>query len=275
MAPRIPTIAEIRASTELLSPPDASAKVVKVGTFAVKFGHTVSLQEADALRFVSTNSKVPVPEVFETIVELETGVTFIIMEYIDGKTLGDLWPSLEASDKLEITNQLRAALQNLRSLEPQSPSYFGSVDRQPLLDGIFWTPGQDPSTSGPFNTEEELNQGILKRLAEYEPQAHLTLLRTLMNATLCNHQVKFTHGDLQPKNILAKRTGSDGSQRQKYEVIIIDWEISGWYPEYWEFCNATVAGKFRPEWLNVAQDMMHVYTSEYLMLYKIRSLLFY
>ncbi|KAG8354294.1 hypothetical protein FVEN_g7719 [Fusarium venenatum] len=275
MAPRTPTIAEIRASTEVLSPPDASAKVVKVGTFAVKFGHTVSLQEAEALRFVSTNSRVPVPELFETIVEPESGVIFIIMEYIDGKSLGDLWPSLEASDKPEITDQLHAALQDLRSLEPQSPSYFGSVDRQPLIDGIFWTPDQDPSTSGPFNREEDLNEGILKRLAETEPQAHLILLRTLMSATLCNHQVKFTHGDLQPKNILVKRTGLDGSQRQKYEVIIIDWEISGWYPEYWEFCNATVAGRFRPEWLDVVQDIMHVYTSEYLMIQTIRSLLFY
>lgn len=272
MAPQTPTIEEIRTSTEVLSPSDASATVVKVGeNFAVKFGRTVSLEEAETLRFLSSNSNVPVPEVYATFVEPGTGINFIVMEYIDAKSLEDLWPSLAAPDKVEISNQLRASLQELRSLEP--PSYLGSLNRLPLTDGVFWTPDQNPATSGPFNTEGDLNEGILKRLAESEPQAHLTLLRTLMSETLCNHQVKFTHGDLQPKNILIKTNGSDESAR--YEIVIIDWEISGWYPEYWEFCNATVAGRFRPEWLGLAQDIMQVYVPEYLMLQTIRSLLFY
>ncbi|KAF4438656.1 Aminoglycoside 3 -phosphotransferase and Choline Kinase family [Fusarium acutatum] len=251
MAPLTPTIAEIRKSTEVLSPPDASATVVKVGeNFAVKSGHTVSPEEAEALKFLSSNSKVPVPEVYATSVEPETGIRVIVMEYINGKSLADLWPSLAAPDKLEITNQLRAALQDLRSLEPSS--YLGSLKRRPLKDGVFWTRDQNPATSVPFDTEEDLNEGIFMRLAESEPHAHLTLLRTLMSATLCSHKVKFAHRDLQPKNILVQTTGSD--ELPRYEVVIIDWEISGWYPEYWEFCNATIAGRFRPKWLDLAQD---------------------
>ncbi|KAF5561847.1 phosphotransferase enzyme family [Fusarium phyllophilum] len=239
MAPRIPTIAEIRASTEVLSPPDASATVVKVGeNFAVKFGHTVSSEEAKAFQFISSNTKVPVPEFYATLVEPETGINFIVMEYINAKSLGDLWSTLEAPERLQITNQLRAALQDLRSLEPQ-----GSVNRRPLTDGVFWTPDQNPATSGPFNTEDDLNDGILKRLAEHEPQAHLTLLRTLITATLRDHKVK---------------TGLNDS---RYEIKIIDWEISGWYPEYWEFCNATITGRFRPEWLDLVQHIMQVPTA--------------
>ncbi|KAM0544117.1 hypothetical protein ACHAPJ_011999 [Fusarium lateritium] len=272
MAPRIPTIAEIRASSEVLSAPDAAATVVKVGeNIAVKFGPAVFPQEAEALQFLSTNSKVPVPEVYATIEEPETESTFIVMEYIDSKTLADLWPDLEAPDRLEIADLLRAALQDLRSLEP--PSYLGSLNQRPFSDGIFWTPDQNPATSGPFDTEDDLNEGILKRLAESEPQAHLTLLRTLMTATLRNHQVNFTHGDLQAKNILVKRTGLDESKQ--YEIKIIDWEISGWYPEYWEFCNSTIAGRFQPEWLDMVQNIMQVYVPEYLMLQTIRRLLFY
>ncbi|KAF5554733.1 kinase-like domain-containing protein [Fusarium napiforme] len=154
MIPWIPTIAEIHASTEVLSLPDSSATVVKVGeTFAVKFGHTVSSEEAEALQFISSNIKVPVPKFYETLVEPETGINFIVMEYINAKSLADLWPTL----------------------------------------GV---PDQNPAKSGPFNTEEDLNEGILERLAEHEPQAHLTLLRTLMTATLRDHEVKFTHVDL-------------------------------------------------------------------------------
>ena len=72
---------------------------MKVGeNFAVKFGRSVSLQEAEALRFLSANSKVPVPEVYATIDEPETGSHFIVMEHIDSKSLADLWPSLEAPE---------------------------------------------------------------------------------------------------------------------------------------------------------------------------------
>ncbi|KAF5584121.1 phosphotransferase enzyme family [Fusarium pseudocircinatum] len=227
MAPQIPTIAEIRASTEVLSPPDASATVVKVGeNFAVKFGHTVSSEEAETFQFISSNTKVPVPEFYGMLVEPETGINFIVMEYINAKNLGDLWPTLGVPDRLQITSQLRAALRELRSLEP--PSYLNSLNRKPLRDGVFWTPDQNPAKSGLFITEDDLNEGILERLAEDEPQAHLTLLRTLITATLRDHKVKFTHGDLQPKNILVKSTGLNCP----YEIKIIDWEISGWYPEY-------------------------------------------
>ncbi|KAF5633806.1 phosphotransferase enzyme family [Fusarium tjaetaba] len=228
MAPQIPTIAEIRTSTEVLSPPDASATVVKVGeSFAVNFGHNVSSEEAEAFQSISSNTEVPVPKFYATLVEPDTAINFIVMEYVNGKSLGDLWPTLGVPDRLQITNQLRAALRELCSLEP--PSYLGSLNRKPLSDGVFWTPDQNPAKLGPFETEDDLNEGILERLAEHEPRAHLTLLRTLITATLRDHKVKFTHGDLQPKNILVKSTGLN---YPPYEIKIIDWEISGWYPEY-------------------------------------------
>ncbi|EKJ70509.1 hypothetical protein FPSE_09262 [Fusarium pseudograminearum CS3096] len=268
MTLQTPTIAEVRASSEVLSAPGASATVVKVGEhFAVKFGRTVTLQEAENLRFMSENSKVPVPKFYKTMAEPETGINFIVMEYIDSKTLAEQWPSLEASEKLEIADHLRVILQDLRSLKP--PSYLGSLNRKPFQDGIFWTPEQNAATSGPFDTEDDLNEGILKRLSVNESQEHVTFLRKLMTETLHDHQVRFTHGDLQAKNILVKKIELDESKR--FEIKLIDWKISGWYPEYWEFCNSTIASRFRSEWLEIAQNIMQVYVPEYLMLQIIRS----
>ena len=93
----------------------------------------------------------------------------------------------------------------------------------------------------------------------------------------------FTHGDLQPKNILIKRKAFSSSEGEEdghkssseIEIKIIDWEISGWYPDYSQFCNYTVASRFRPDWLELVQQIMHVRVPEYLMLQIIRSLLFY
>lgn len=43
------------------------------------------------------------------------------------------------------------------------------------------------------------------------------------------HQILFTHGDLRLQNIMVKDGCVSG---------VLDWEFSGWYPEYWEFSKA-------------------------------------
>lgn len=101
-----------------------------------------------------------------------------------------------------------------------------------------------------------------------------------MSDTLKGHGAVFTHGDPQPKNILVSRVGTRDDGRGEFKIKIIDWETSGWYPEYWEFCNSPyvpllVAFNVRPEWLELVQQVMPIYTMEYLMLQAIRSLLFY
>ncbi|QIX02417.1 hypothetical protein AMS68_007934 [Peltaster fructicola] len=40
-----------------------------------------------------------------------------------------------------------------------------------------------------------------------------------------------------------------------FHISIIDWEFSGWYPDYWEFCNATIAARFRIQWLAMSDTM--------------------
>lgn len=99
-----------------------------------------------------------------------------------------------------------------------------------------------------------MNEGIIRRLegAKPAPSSYISLLRTLISETLQGHRAPsgvFTHGDLQSKNILVSRIGTkdDGSGSGEFKITIIDWEIAGWYPDYWEFCNATIAGRFKPD----------------------------
>ena len=42
------------------------------------------------------------------------------------------------------------------------------------------------------------------------------------------HSIVFTHGDFLPRNIIVK---------DRKVVGILDWEMAGWYPEYWEYCK--------------------------------------
>lgn len=46
-----------------------------------------------------------------------------------------------------------------------------------------------------------------------------------------DYSIRFAHADLNLFNILVSPTGP------RKITGIVDWEHSGWYPEYWEFCT--------------------------------------
>lgn len=140
---RLPTAAEIETATELISMPDMSTKVFRVNDrFAVKIGCDVSLIEAENMKFLAANSKVPVPKVYAAFRNPDTKKTHIVMEYIPGDTLQKLLPSLNLVEKARISKLVKDAITELRSIP--SPGYFGMLNRQPYLDEVFWTEGLNP-----------------------------------------------------------------------------------------------------------------------------------
>lgn len=270
----LPTIAQIKAATDFLSQPDAHSKVVKISDkIAVKFGTQVPLLEAETMRFIAANSSVPVPKVLAAFSERETGMNFIVMELVQGRTLEDLMATLSAEEKLEISLQIKTAIDELRSI--QASKFIGGLNRQPLNNAVFWVPEHDPAISGPFDTEEAMNEGMLKHLEQRTPAAYAQFLRGMMNSTLCGHETVLTHGDLQPKNIIVNRISSPDDKKGRYEVCLIDWESAAWYPEYWEFCTSTFGCRFRPEWLELATHILRQYPTEFLMMQVIFGIVYY
>lgn len=276
--PTLPSIATILQSTEVLSNRDASATVVKVGEqFAVKYGGIVDPLEAENAIFVAQNSSVPVPKVYGTLSEEGTKRNFIIMELIPGEPLHKAWPNLTPSEKEEVVSQIRKAMLDLRGIP--SPGYIGSVNRHACSDGPFWTPEaqRTPLINGPFDNEEEMNEGMLRKLALSEKPSYVDFLRTLISSTLYSHRTFFTHGDLQMKNILVQKPdGTEEGEKAPLKITIIDWGTSGWYPEYWEFANATFGARFMPDWVDIVQRAMPVmYPHEHLMIQVIRGIFFW
>jgi hypothetical protein len=271
----IPSIATILQSTEFLSVSEASAKVVRVGDFAVKYGGSVTLHEAQNAIFVAKHSNVPVPKTCGTLSEESTGRNFIIPEFAPGETLAKAWPSLTPSERHDVVEQLRQAVVDLRAIP--TAGYIGSIDRQPCADGLFYAPEHPLGSlvTGPFDTQEDMNQGMLRKFESSEKRPYINFLRTLISATLHDHRTFFMHGDLQLKNIMMQRTSSTSGDPAPLKVKIIDWEVSGWYPEYWESCNATYCARFKPDWLEIVQSAMSIYPQEYLMMEEIRHMIYY
>ncbi|KAB8215289.1 kinase-like domain-containing protein [Aspergillus novoparasiticus] len=195
----LPSIAEIEASADILSDPSRSFKVVRVREhFAVKVGTSIAPLEAENMKFVAANSKVPVPKVHDHFVDPETQKRYIIMDYV--------------------------------------PGYFGNLNRTPYYEGILSTIDHDPSISG-----------LLKCLGQGESPHYVRLLREPIQRTLRGHKTVFTHADLQPKNVMVEQKGVCEGGSPDYQITLIDWNLAGWYPEYWDYCISTVYCQGKPE----------------------------
>lgn len=70
------------------------------------------------------------------------------------------------------------------------------------------------------------------------------------------HGIVFTHGDLRPANIIVK----DGRV-----TAIIDWEMAGWYPDYWEFAKAFYLEMFANDWASHLLGVLTPYYQEQVM----------
>nr|ODN86342.1 hypothetical protein L203_04043 [Cryptococcus depauperatus CBS 7841] len=55
--------------------------------------------------------------------------------------------------------------------------------------------------------------------------------------------IYFTHGDFTLGNIMISDPPGP-----RWVVSIIDWEQSGWYPEYWEYCKLLYGVEYSHEW---------------------------
>ncbi|EKM50098.1 uncharacterized protein PHACADRAFT_264634 [Phanerochaete carnosa HHB-10118-sp] len=58
-----------------------------------------------------------------------------------------------------------------------------------------------------------------------------------------DHRVVLTHGDFHPRNIMVV----DQPDGNVSVSGIIDWEMAGWYPEYWELYKALNTRDIREE----------------------------
>jgi thiamine kinase-like enzyme len=110
-----------------------------------------------------------------------------------------------------------------------------------------FTNGVQPR-GGPFSTVEEFHNWLSSRLTwgsrQHWPAVGPNKIPDPYRQGLPdNCSIVFSHSDLHPSNILIS------AERPHRIVAIIDWQQSGWYPDYWEFCKAEYTTEPRSEWV--------------------------
>lgn len=181
-------------------------------------------------------------------------ITYILMQYVPGETLMNLWGSLDQARKTAIARTLRTYFDQLRQLP--HPGYFGNIMGGPPLDDMFSaTVGASEVVKTSFATEDEFIDAIV-RIYSFETgerTAHkLRYYQHVLSTHLRGNDAPvFTHNDFQRKNILVQ---PDGMQ------VIIDWEFASWYPTYWEYATATFANA---GWYDDWHDYVRITLDEY------------
>ncbi|KAI1196828.1 kinase-like protein [Nemania serpens] len=198
-------------------------------TTVVKSGKTVRLAEAEAMRFVRNNTSIPVPEVHNAYKDEESGHTRIIMEFIEGAELEEVWDTYSPAEKESVIAQLRGYMQELRQFKG---TYIGAIDGSWCDDHFF---DDHRGGYGPFKNEDDFNAGIVKALKQGKSETFVDVTCEIFLECMRGHEIVFTHNDFAPRNILV--------QGPKV-VAILDWELAGYYPNYWEYCKAMR----RPDW---------------------------
>ncbi|RPA79512.1 kinase-like protein [Ascobolus immersus RN42] len=234
--------------------------VVQYYDLVIKFGSNITMAEAEAMKYVSENTTIPVPAVESAYID--KGIGYILMSYIEGDALSAIWDTLDQSQKESIVMELKGYIQQLRMLKPKQ-YFIGPYDGSHCRAAMFtasW--GYTNEKYGPFNSEEEFNEGIVKALSDrFPPYARpppgqivpkdYILVQSVR--ALHGHESVFTHADLHGGNILVK----DGKI-----VAILDWGEAGYWPEYWEFCRAHFLTSWSDDWMETIDKWCPAYYLE-------------
>ncbi|KAE8342997.1 hypothetical protein BDV24DRAFT_161815 [Aspergillus arachidicola] len=172
----------------------------------------------------------------------------------------------------------RTTIAQMRGIEG---NFIGGLDHSPCRDGVFEGGYGDHTkySYGPYESEESFNEGMVQALrdrlpeklleSENDPESNFWASEYILHQTvrgLKGHKIVFTHGDLHEGNMLVR---SDGT------VVLLDWGLSGFWPEYWEFYRAMFNPPWRTSWDRMVERFIPPYYVEYDVMKKIFGTIWY
>lgn len=189
--------------------------------------------EVAAMELARSRTSIPIPNVYNCYFVEATEQWCILMEYIQGEVLQEAWDEASGEWKASIIQQLKTFMAELRSIKG---NLIGTVDGQSCRDQFF----EDQSeTYGPFATEKDFHNALIDVMRATQQNAWVEIVAGFVQS-LPAHEIVLTHSDLAPRNIIVR----DGKV-----VAILDWELAGYYPEYWEYVKAYYLPSWDSGWI--------------------------
>ncbi|KAJ5159281.1 uncharacterized protein N7500_008932 [Penicillium coprophilum] len=161
-----------------------------------------------------------------------SGISLIFMSHMQSVPLGEVWRTLIPSQKTSLSNQLNTILADLRTLPYLEGTPLGGIGGEGCTDlRRHVRTSETPITSlDDFET-------FLFSSSHPGGDVFVKFLRRLSSSFLTRPgpRIVFTHGDIRPDNVMVQMT-----ENNKYTISgILDWEYSGFYPDYYECVRCT------------------------------------
>lgn len=268
--PILPTTDEIRACTNVLWETRASRIVVVNDNIVVKYGGCINIWEGQTLVYLEKHvPEVPAPRLYAMYYDSEQ--LFLVMQRIPGVPLNTIWSSLAQSEKDDIITKPQLIFDAMRNAECPWPNFFGGLDGGGVYHYLFYSQHGDKKFLGPFFGEPAFVAGLVgnyKALVERNklPDYKARFYEKYLARVLQGHRPTLTHGDVQQKNIIVVENTSRPNNRggRSFDVALVDWENSGWFPDFWEFFCASYPLTFDwdEDWSWRVQEFVQVWPAE-------------
>ena len=199
------------------------------------------------MKFIKYYTNIPVPSVLETRISKCDGL--LIMEFLPGKRLDRAWPSMSPEAKETTRIQLKMFFDELRALPQINAGWIGSCTQGTVYDHRL----NNGIPCGPFDSEYDFNSFLIEPVSKCPTPGIAEHYRQRLSN---NHAITFTHADLCYTNILV-------DQDTGHISGILDWEMAGWWPEYWEYSKALFGFGHARWWVDLVHDVLKPYEKEW------------
>ncbi|KAJ9266341.1 hypothetical protein DTO212C5_6428 [Paecilomyces variotii] len=275
--PTLPTTDEIRACTNVLWETSASKIVAVNDDIVVKYGGCINVWEGQALVYLERHvPEVPAPRLYAMYHDPHNPKQlFLIMQRVPGVQLNSIWPSLAQSEKDDIIAKLKLIFDAMRKTECPWPDFFGGLDGGGVHHYLFYSQHGDRKFLGPFSSEPAFVEGLVgnyRALVERNnlPDYKARFYEKYLPRVLQGHRPTLTHGDVQQKNIMVVENTSRRNDQggRSFDIVLVDWENAGWFPDFWEFFCASYPLHFQwdEDWSLRVQEFVQVWPAEMAMM---------
>ncbi|OTA57147.1 kinase-like protein, partial [Hypoxylon sp. EC38] len=173
--------------------------------------------------FVADMAKGRVPKIVASWIEGDR--FFTIQERIEGESLEDALPKLTQEDLARIGKQVGEFVIELRSI---TSSQMQMLDGRAVIDRRLFKPlpGSINTLYSVCTSDDQVAANLALPIRHLVEQDTLHELMSKMPSAM---PFTFSHSDLHEGNIMVKDGNFTG---------LIDWELAGFYPRWWEFVNS-------------------------------------
>ncbi|RAL16156.1 aminoglycoside phosphotransferase family protein [Aspergillus homomorphus CBS 101889] len=192
--------------------------------------------EVHTLNMVEQSTSIPAPRAIDV---LETPrSSYLLMTRVPGRPIGHFLNTMTDEQIKQAVDDLKTFIAELRRI-PRPATEYQICNSQGggFLD---WRIPDSQRGELRFESEADFNRYLT------EPSGEKVRADAAKSHNI-RHDIVFTHGDLNPRNILAEGGRITG---------IVDWENAGWFPEYWEYSKMHYTVRHVMHWLVDVVDIV-------------------